>query len=218
MTRREFEVTDNAVIEKILATSKVLHLGLVDEGMPYVVPMNYGYKTEDGKLTLYLHSAVKGYKLDVLAKNNTCCFEMECGVEPFEGSIACQYGISYYCLMGRGKAVIVDDPAEKMAAMTALMKTQTGKDFQFNERLVSIVTVIRIDVSEYTAKHRPSPAQLKEMAEYNFSPVGTIPPGKKLGDDAAHRITSRNCQCAPPPRNTAAYIPPDRHGRHRGRY
>ena len=39
MTRREFEVTDNAVIEKILATSKVLHLGLVDEGMPYVVPM-----------------------------------------------------------------------------------------------------------------------------------------------------------------------------------
>lgn len=165
MTRREFEVTDNAVIEKILATSKVLHLGLVDEGMPYVVPMNYGYKTEDGKLTLYLHSAVKGYKLDVLAKNSTCCFEMECGVEPFEGAIACQYGISYYCLMGRGKAVIVDDPAEKMKAMTLLMKTQTGKDFQFNERLVSIVTVIRIDVSEYTAKHRPSPAQLKEMAE-----------------------------------------------------
>lgn len=68
MTRREFEVTDNAVIEKILATSKVLHLGLVDEGMPYVVPMNYGYKTEDGKLTLYLHSAVKGYKLDVLRR------------------------------------------------------------------------------------------------------------------------------------------------------
>ena len=34
MTRREFEVTDNTVIEKILATSKVLHLGLVDEGMP----------------------------------------------------------------------------------------------------------------------------------------------------------------------------------------
>ena len=54
MTRREFEVTDNAVIEKILATSKVLHLGLVDEGMPYVVPMNYGYKTEDGKLTFYV--------------------------------------------------------------------------------------------------------------------------------------------------------------------
>ena len=43
--------------------------------------------------------------------------------------------------------------------MTLLMKTQTGKDFDFNERLVSIVSVIRIDVSAYTAKHRPLPGQ-----------------------------------------------------------
>ena len=71
MTRREFEVTDPAVIRHILDESKYLHLGLVDDGMPYVVPMNYGYRMEDGKLTIYLHSAVKGYKLDVIAKNPT---------------------------------------------------------------------------------------------------------------------------------------------------
>lgn len=159
MTRREFEVTDPAVIRHILDESKYLHLGLVDDGMPYVVPMNYGYKMEDGKLTLYLHSAVKGYKLDVIAKNPTCCFEMDWGVEPFEGKIPCQYGITYYSLMGRGKAVLVEDVKEKEAAMTLLMKAQTGKDFEFNERLVSIVSVIRIDVSEYTAKHRPLPGQ-----------------------------------------------------------
>lgn len=159
MTRREFEVKDPGVIRDILDGSKFLHLGLVYDGMPYVVPMNYGYKMEDGKLTLYLHSAVKGYKLDVIAKNPTCCFEMDWGVEPFEGKIPCQYGITYYSLMGRGKAVLVEDVKEKEAAMTLLMKAQTGKDFEFNERLVSIVSVIRIDVSEYTAKHRPLPGQ-----------------------------------------------------------
>ena len=159
MTRREFEVKDPGVIRDILDGSKFLHLGLMDDGMPYVVPMNYGYKMEDGKLTLYLHSAVKGYKLDVIAKNPTCCFEMDWGVEPFEGKIPCQYGITYYSLMGRGKAVLVEDVKEKEAAMTLLMKAQTGKDFEFNERLVSIVSVIRIDVSEYTAKHRPLPGQ-----------------------------------------------------------
>ena len=159
MTRREFEVKDPGVIRDILDGSKFLHLGLVDDGMPYVVPMNYGYKMEDGKLTLYLHSAVKGYKLDVIAKNPTCCFEMDWGVEPFEGKIPCQYGITYYSLMGRGKAVLVEDVKEKEAAMTLLMKAQTGKDFEFNERLGSIVSVIRIDVSEYTAKHRPLPGQ-----------------------------------------------------------
>lgn len=159
MTRREFEVTDPAVIRNILDQSKVLRLGLVDDGMPYVVPMNYGYRLEDGVLTLYLHSAVKGYKLDVIAKNPICCFELDCGVEPFEGKLPCQYGVTYFSLMGRGKAVLVEDPAEKERALTLLMKTQTGKDFEFNERLVSIVSVIRIEVSEYTAKHRPLPGQ-----------------------------------------------------------
>ena len=165
MTRREFEVTDPIQIQHILDESKVLHLGLVDDGMPYIVPMNYGYRLEVGKLTLYLHSAAKGYKLDVIAKNPVCCFEMECGLEPFEGKIACQYGVSYYSLMGRGTACIVQDAGEKMEAMSVLMKTQTGKDFEFNERLVSIVSVIRIDVSDYTAKHRPSPAALRQSAE-----------------------------------------------------
>lgn len=159
MTRREFEVTDSQVIQNILNESKVLHLGLVDDGMPYVVPMNYGYRMEEGKLTLYLHSAVKGYKLDVIAKNPVCCFEMNCGVEPFEGKIPCQNGITYYSLMGRGMIHMVEDVAEKEAAMTLLMKVQTGKDFTFNERLVSIVSVLRIDVSAYTAKHRPLPGQ-----------------------------------------------------------
>lgn len=160
MTRREFEVTDWDVIRGILDRSKVLRLGLIDGALPYVVPMNYGYRLEDGKLTLYLHSAVKGYKLDVIAKNPVCCFEMDCDVSPFQGKIACQYGITYYSLMGRGQVQLVEDPREKEQAMTLLMKTQTGKDFEFNERLVSIVSVLRIDVSEYTAKHRPRPGEM----------------------------------------------------------
>lgn len=160
MTRREFEVTDRDVIRGILDRSKVLRLGLIDGALPYVVPMNYGYRLEDGKLTLYLHSAVKGYKLDVIAKNPVCCFEMDCDVSPFQGKIACQYGITYYSLMGRGQVQLVEDTREKEQAMTLLMKTQTGGDFEFNERLVSIVSVLRIDVSEYTAKHRPLPGEM----------------------------------------------------------
>ena len=63
--------------------------------------------------------------------------------------------------MGRGTATIVEDVEEKMQAMTALMKTQTQKDFEFNDRLVSIVAVIRIDVAEYTAKKRLIPERLR---------------------------------------------------------
>ena len=64
-------------------------------------------------------------------------------------------------LFRHGRATIVEDVEEKKTAMSVLMKTQTGKDFTFEDRLVSIVAVIRIDVSAYTAKHRPIPEKLR---------------------------------------------------------
>ena len=161
MTRREFEITDPSRIQSILDTAKILRLGLAVDNEPYVVPMNYGYRMEEGKLTLYLHSAVQGKKLDMLKTNPNVFFELDCDHVPFEGKLPCQYGISYASVMGRAKAAIVEDVEEKMEAMSILMKTQTGKDFTFNDRLVSIVTVIRLDVSAYTAKHRPIPENLR---------------------------------------------------------
>lgn len=161
MTKRECQITDEHQIRDILDGAKVLHLGLAVDNEPYVVPMNYGYCLEDGRLVLYLHSAVRGKKLDMIRANPKVFFEMECDLLPFEGAVACQYGLAYSSVMGRGNARIVEDVEEKKRAMSILMKTQTGKDFEFNDRLVSIVAVIRIDVLEYTAKKRPLPEKLR---------------------------------------------------------
>ena len=161
MTKRERQVTDPEQIRHILDTAKVLHLGLAVNNEPYVVPMNYGYTMEDGKLTLYLHSAVRGKKLDMVRANPKVFFSLDCDRMPFEGRVPCQYGLVYSSIMGRGTAAIVEDVEEKKQAMSILMKTQTGKDFTFEDRLVTIVTVIRIDVAEYTAKHRPLPEAMR---------------------------------------------------------
>ena len=161
MTKRERQVTDPQQIREILDTAQVVHLGLCVDNEPYVVPMNYGYTMEEGKLTLYLHSAVRGKKLDMIRSNPKVFFEMDCDRKPFEGNLPCQYGLSYSSLMGRGTAAIVEDVEEKKKAMSILMKTQTDKDFSFEDRLVSIVTVIRIDTAEYTAKHRPLPENMR---------------------------------------------------------
>ena len=161
MTKRELQITDPDQIKAILDKAKVLRLGLAVNNEPYVVPMNYGYTMEDGKLTLYLHSAVRGKKLDMVQENPNVFFEMDCDRMPFEGRVPCQYGLVYSSIMGRGQAHIVEDVEQKKQAMTILMKTQTGKDFTFEDRLVSIVAVIRIDVAEYTAKHRPLPEAMR---------------------------------------------------------
>ncbi len=157
MTRREREVTDINEITKILNNAKVLHLGMVDGDEPYVVPMNYGYTLEGGKLTLWLHGAKRGRKLDVMRANPKVFFEMEYGIVPFEGEIACKYGIAYSSIMGRGTAEIIEDIEIKKSALSFLMKTQTGKDFEFEDKMAAIVSIIRIDVAEFTAKHRPMP-------------------------------------------------------------
>ena len=161
MTKRELQITDEGQIRAILDTAKVLHLGLCVDNEPYVVPMNYGYTMENGKLTLYLHSAVQGKKLDMMRANSRVFFEMDCDWVPFEGEKPCQYGLAYSSVMGRGTASIVENVEEKINAMAVLMKTQTQKEFEFNDRLVSIVAVIRIDVEEFTAKHRPIPEKLR---------------------------------------------------------
>ena len=161
MTKRERQITDENQILRILDAGRVLYLGLAVNDEPYVVPMNYGYTMENGKLVLYLHSAVRGRKLDMLQTNPKVFFAMDCDRVPFEGKVPCQYGMSYSSVMGQGIARIVEDVEEKKQAMSRLMKTQTEKDFSFDDRLVSIVSVIRIDVSEYTAKHRPVPENLR---------------------------------------------------------
>ena len=161
MTKRERQITDPQQIAHILDTGMVLHLGLAVNDEPYVVPMNYGYVWEEGKLVLYLHSATRGRKLDMIRANPRVFFEIDCDRMPFEGRVPCQYGLVYSSIMGRGTARIVEDVEEKKKAMTILMKTQTGKDFSFEDRLVSIVSVIRIDVAEFTAKHRPLPEAMR---------------------------------------------------------
>ncbi len=157
LTRREQEVTDINEIIRILDESKVAHIGLVDGDEPYVVPMNYGYIMENGKLTVYLHGANRGRKIDVIKANPKVFFETECDLQPFEGDVACRYGIAYYSIMGKGIAEIVEDVEEKKLALSVLMKTQTGKDFTFEDKLTTIVSVIKINISEFTAKYRPAP-------------------------------------------------------------
>jgi len=170
LTRRELEVTDRDKILEILDKCKIVHIAMVDDGEPYVVPLNYGYileaaaeEGESDQLTLYLHGALKGRKIDVMRKNPKVFFEMNCDVVPFDGKIACQFGTSYSSIMGRGEAEILEDVEEKKVGLSLFMKSQTGMDFEFTDKMVSAVSVIRIKVKDYTAKKRPHP--LERVAE-----------------------------------------------------
>ncbi len=154
MRRKDRQITDPAEIRAILARARVLHLGLFDGEYPYVVPMHYGFSLADGKLTLYTHGAKEGRKLDLIRRDGRVFVEIDTDEELLPGPAACAWGACYASVMGRGRASIVEDGAEKCRALELLMKTQTGADFAFTPQTAAAVTVLRIELEEVTAKAR----------------------------------------------------------------
>ena len=155
MRRTDRAVTDNRQIQAIIEQAKVVHIGMIDGERPYIVPMQYGFVFTGGKLTLYVHCAKEGRKLDIIKKNPHIFIELETEAAIVSGGdVPCKYGSEYASVMGDGTAVFVEDVTEKIFGLQLLMKTQTGRDFEITEQMTKSVTVLRIDVPCVTAKSR----------------------------------------------------------------
>ena len=79
MRRKDRLVTAEEEIRAILDKCGIVHLGLYDEDRIFVVPVNYSYEYEEGKLILYFHGARGGLKRDLIRKDNRAGFEMDTG-------------------------------------------------------------------------------------------------------------------------------------------
>lgn len=155
MRRSDRQVCDFAKIRAILDRCKVMRLAMVDGDKPYLVPLNFGYRLENERLTLFFHCAKEGRKLDLLRQNSTVCAEMDCGhALTSGGKVACQYGYLYQCILAEGKAVELTDPAQKIHALQVMMHQQTGRIFAITELQADAVSVWRIDVRHLSAKAR----------------------------------------------------------------
>ena len=155
MRRKDREITGVEEILSIVEKAKVLHLGLIDDGGPYVVPMHYGYEYVAGSLIFYLHSAKAGHKLDLIRKDPQVCVEREGDIELVSGGeIPCKYGATYSSVIGRGKAELLTEEQEKIRGLQLLMAHQTGRAFDMDGSMAAKVEVIRITVPDFTAKAR----------------------------------------------------------------
>lgn len=70
MRRNDREITDSREILSIVNECKVIRLAMLDEqGLPYIIPLNFGYRFADGVFTFYCHSAREGRKLELLRRD-----------------------------------------------------------------------------------------------------------------------------------------------------
>ena len=158
MRRKDREVTDIGQIGQMLDNCKTCRLAMVDDGQPYVIPLNFAYTINDEVLTLYFHSAKEGRKIRILRENNAVCFEISKEGEPvFAKETPCNSGFYYSCVHGFGNAHFVDDYEEKRYALRLLMKHQANIDTDFTVSQTDSVCVIKVVSTSFTGKMKPRP-------------------------------------------------------------
>jgi uncharacterized protein len=150
MRRKDREIVDETAIRAIMAEAQVCRIGLSDDGMPYVIPMNFGL----GERCVYLHCASEGRKLDIIRKNDRVCFEMDILRDVYRHKLGCGCSARFDSVIGFGRAVIVEDPGEKRVALDRIMEQYSAeRPFSYMDDFFAKTTIIRIDIESMTGKH-----------------------------------------------------------------
>ena len=149
MRRKDKEITEKSVIEKIINDAEFCRIALSNGNEPYIIPMNFGYKDN----CVYMHSAKEGKRLDIMKVNNNVCFQVESQVELLRGENPCGWSTRYYCVIGFGKATIIDDIDEKRRALDIIMEKYTERpSHEYSENALNKVLAIKVELNSITCK------------------------------------------------------------------
>jgi nitroimidazol reductase NimA-like FMN-containing flavoprotein (pyridoxamine 5'-phosphate oxidase superfamily) len=149
MRKTEQEIKNREEIESIIQQAQVCRVAFTDDNLPYIVPMNFGYKDN----CLYFHCAVEGKKLDILRRNNQVCFEMDVDVQIVKSAErVCNWGAKYRSVIGFGKAFVVENWQEKAAALNTITGHYGADHYGFTEKELNRVCIIKIAISSMTGK------------------------------------------------------------------
>jgi uncharacterized protein len=171
---RERGRVDPADLDAVLGAGLVCHLGVVIDGAPVVLPTGYGRIGD----TLYLHGSSANRSL-LAAEGQQVCVT----VTLLDGLVLARsifnHSMNYRSVVILGKATLVHDPAEKLAALRVLSEHIIPHRWddvrQPNERELKATSVLRLPIEEFSAKVRQGPA-IDDEEDYTFPTwAGVVP-------------------------------------------
>ncbi|MBW2209095.1 MAG: pyridoxamine 5'-phosphate oxidase family protein [Deltaproteobacteria bacterium] len=148
MRKKEKAVTEQSAIESIIHHSLVCRLGLTDGDIPYVIPLNFGYREN----ALYFHTGHKGKKIEILKENKKVCFEFDINHEVTTAENPCRWGMKYQSVVGYGKASFIDDLKSKERALNIIMAHYGGNPSEYPETNLERTLIIRVDIESMTGR------------------------------------------------------------------
>lgn len=149
MRKANQEITDKSVLEEILKQAQICRLAMIDNGIPYNLPFNFGYHEN----CIYIHSAPVGKKIEILKINPLVCFEVEQKAEIITDEIACKWSTLYRSTVGYGNVEIVTDFDEKIRGLEIIMKQHgSGGKLVFEPKEVEFIIILKLSISSITGK------------------------------------------------------------------
>ena len=118
------EIKSKEKIIEFLSSQQTGRISSIDEnGFPQIIPMNFVFIND----AVYIHSHIRGEKLDNIRRNQKVGFEVDKSLEflpsyfsdPTDASLA---DTLYISVVIKGNASIVSDKEEKTNALNGLMK------------------------------------------------------------------------------------------------
>ena len=176
MRRKQCQVTDPEAITAILERCTVGRMATIGiDGYPYITPVNYVF----WRGSVYFHCARQGEKIDNILRDAKVCFEVDIPLAYLDTQFdrtksACQVHQFYHSVIIRGKAEIVEDIAEKVGALNALMASHEKKEgysaISRDAEAVAVCAVVAIRVDSLSAKsdlaQKKDDATKKRIADY----------------------------------------------------
>jgi nitroimidazol reductase NimA-like FMN-containing flavoprotein (pyridoxamine 5'-phosphate oxidase superfamily) len=154
MRRKDREITEQSEIQSIIAKADVCRIALVDDGKPYIVTLNFGYKPGN-PAALYFHCANEGRKIDIIKKNHNVCFQMDIDHELETAKKACGFSMRFKSIVGFGRIYKVEDVQEKIQGLDFIMKQYSNASgYTYEEKMLKITTILRLEIDELTAKQK----------------------------------------------------------------
>ena len=171
---------ERETVYSILDIAFVCHVGFSVDGQPFVIPTNFGRSGD----TLYLHGSAASRMLKTLSGGVPVCVT----VTHVDGLVlarsAFHHSVNYRSVMILGKAQLVEDPAEKMAALRIftehVMKGRWNDVRIPTEQELKATTVLSLPLEEVSAKVRTG-GPIDDEADYALQvwagvlPLETVP-------------------------------------------
>jgi nitroimidazol reductase NimA-like FMN-containing flavoprotein (pyridoxamine 5'-phosphate oxidase superfamily) len=174
-------VYDRDTVNQILDEGFICHIGFAVDGQPYVIPTSYGRKDN----VLYVHGSAASRMLRNLDQGIPVCIT----VTLLDGLVLARsvfnHSMNYRSVVILGKATLVSDAAEKIAALRAIsnhiLPSRWDDSRQPNEKELKATSVIRIPIEEFSAKVRTGPP-IDDEEDLTFPTwAGVIPLETKVG-------------------------------------